>query len=636
MSGVWVGENTGMAAEANLGPELRRDEEFEGLVPELSTAEYLALEATIAVEGLEDPLVVWRPPGEEGEPPVLVDGHARYGICRDNHVPYRATEKEFSSREEAATWIIIKHLRRKNLTSVDRCEVAISLEPRLRAAAKERKSRGGSVGGRGGKGKTKDPPDPAGPSASSGSVLDALLAAHGIEKGDVRDQAAKIADIGRTSVNAYKRIKEAAEDASDPKLAKKASELLEGLSGSEPSLKVDGARHMLDAEIGRLADERKRAARERHLRRTFGDSPEGGQGGSPAPEDETPEDNAPESGIPEEKTPEDEMLEEGAPEDDERNESGNEIDGIPSRVPRNLALWTPERPVWSCGEFQSFLEQDEYELPQGEVGLLLTDPPYGSDFGRTFTDTQEEADERLIDMFRIFEECLAPDAHVVFFCGERHEQRMRELMKTHAKYLVEQRRLGWVQSKPENPTEADGRISGSPYSFAPALEIAIHATRGRPPRITPRDTPNAYVAPRIPAETRGHETEKPAAILRHIIEAATVPGDIVADPFGGVASTLEATIRSGRRGWSCEKSSIHHIKGTKRINGVLDELRESRRPSDEGFELLLQPARSGIMPEAEPAPLTSLPDDPLGGVPAVIWGFGDPPEEVLAASRASS
>lgn len=615
------------------GPEVRLDEEFEGLVPGSSKAEYFALKAEISVEGLREPLVVWRPPGEEASAPVLLDGHARLRACSDLGVDYELREISFTSREDAATWVILKHLGRKSLTTAGRCEVAISLEPRLKAKAAGRRRRGARRGGRASPraGADKDRPDLAGASGAEdgASVVDALLAAHGVRDGKAIDQAAKMAGVGSSTVANYKRIKAAAEDASDPELAKRASGLLKGLQGAEPKLKVGGAYKSLTAAKEQLAAERWREAREKHVRDGFGKpgASGGNQGGSDG------------------KTTAETSGAEAAPGSADREaeeyeaRSGYPLQGLPSRVPRDLDFWTPESPVWSCGEFQEHVE--DLDLPgfsHGEVGLLLTDPPYGRNYARSFEDDKESADENLIRMFELFEGRLAPNAHVVFFCGERQEGRMRAIMEKHAPYLTERRRLGWVQTKPSSPTEADGRIQGDPHSFGAALEIAIHATRGHPQRIKPRNAANGYVAPRIPVETRGHETEKPAGMLRHIIEAATVPGEVVADPFGGVASTLEATIRSGRRGWSCEDNSLHHIAGTRRINGVLEEIRKARRRGEpsEGFNLLLQLSAAGDLrgdEAAKPEPLTSLPADPLGGIPAVIWGFGDPPEAIREAHR---
>jgi site-specific DNA-methyltransferase (adenine-specific) len=50
-----------------------------------------------------------------------------------------------------------------------------------------------------------------------------------------------------------------------------------------------------------------------------------------------------------------------------------------------------------------------------------------------------------------------------------------------------------------------------------------------------------------------HPCEKPAEMLRHMIETSTRPGDLVLDPFAGSGSTLEAARNLGRRAVGIEQ-----------------------------------------------------------------------------------
>lgn len=49
------------------------------------------------------------------------------------------------------------------------------------------------------------------------------------------------------------------------------------------------------------------------------------------------------------------------------------------------------------------------------------------------------------------------------------------------------------------------------------------------------------------AETGGHKTPKPIALLERIIKSSSKEGDVILDPFGGSGSTLIACERTGRR-----------------------------------------------------------------------------------------
>jgi site-specific DNA-methyltransferase (adenine-specific) len=65
-----------------------------------------------------------------------------------------------------------------------------------------------------------------------------------------------------------------------------------------------------------------------------------------------------------------------------------------------------------------------------------------------------------------------------------------------------------------------------------------------------------------------HPTEKPIALLSELISATTVEGDLVADPFGGVASTLVAATRTGRGAWGCELDEGYHETGKRRLDAA--------------------------------------------------------------------
>jgi hypothetical protein len=49
-----------------------------------------------------------------------------------------------------------------------------------------------------------------------------------------------------------------------------------------------------------------------------------------------------------------------------------------------------------------------------------------------------------------------------------------------------------------------------------------------------------------------HETVKPLALMRRLIEAVTQPGQVVLDPFLGSGTTAEAALSCGRRAIGCE------------------------------------------------------------------------------------
>ena len=65
-------------------------------------------------------------------------------------------------------------------------------------------------------------------------------------------------------------------------------------------------------------------------------------------------------------------------------------------------------------------------------------------------------------------------------------------------------------------------------------------------------------------ERLGYATQKPPALMERIIEASTIPGDVVFDPFCGCATTLEAAHKLGRQ-WIGIDIAIHAIKRVARV-----------------------------------------------------------------------
>ena len=98
-------------------------------------------------------------------------------------------------------------------------------------------------------------------------------------------------------------------------------------------------------------------------------------------------------------------------------------------------------------------------------------------------------------------------------------------------------------------------------TFAPAHERILHAVKGSPPLY--RRSADVLSYPRC--DSSRHPTEKPEPLLRELIEAVTVEGQIVADPYGGVASTPAAAKATGRRWFGCELDEKYWRAGEERL-----------------------------------------------------------------------
>lgn len=104
---------------------------FQNLIPPLSPEELSALEASIKQDGCRDPLVVWNN--------TIIDGHHRYAICTKHNISFNIIEKpELETQLDVEEWMIRNQISRRNLTTIQKAEMALKLEAVERKKAKIR------------------------------------------------------------------------------------------------------------------------------------------------------------------------------------------------------------------------------------------------------------------------------------------------------------------------------------------------------------------------------------------------------------------------------------------------------------------------------------------------------------------
>lgn len=111
---------------------LKIDEDYKNLLPELTAEEYTGLERDIVKHGILSPIIVWNG--------VIVDGHNRYAIAQAHRFPDAAIptkEMKFDSKDQALSWILKHQLGRRNLTDFQRNEIALKYEDIIARQMKE-------------------------------------------------------------------------------------------------------------------------------------------------------------------------------------------------------------------------------------------------------------------------------------------------------------------------------------------------------------------------------------------------------------------------------------------------------------------------------------------------------------------
>lgn len=184
-------------------------------------------------------------------------------------------------------------------------------------------------------------------------------------------------------------------------------------------------------------------------------------------------------------------------------------------------------------------------LDKWSVDLIVTDPPYGIDYESNYRTGPRLAkmsnDDGSLDMAAAF------DAMARVLRRWRHAYVFGPFVLPPP--FTAGAELIWSK------TEASGRgnmqipwgTTHEPISFAvrAADKGPISAKRGWGAAKLRQGT-----VLECPVTARGkmrHPTEKPVALLRQLIEASSLPDDVVLDPFMGSGSTCVAALAEGRR-----------------------------------------------------------------------------------------
>lgn len=189
------------------------------------------------------------------------------------------------------------------------------------------------------------------------------------------------------------------------------------------------------------------------------------------------------------------------------------------------------------------------ELPDESIDLVVTDCPYhighrGSNCGGgIFSEEQNEWTSR----GKLF-------AHNDIAFAEWLPQVYRVLKRgTHCYIMVNSRNLRELQTEAERVGFVfqnllvwnKGNATPNRY-YMQALEFILMLSK-RPARsINDMGCSNLLSVPNI-IGTKKHPTEKPVALMEHLIRQSSNEGDIVLDPFAGSGSTLIAAKRLNRQ-----------------------------------------------------------------------------------------
>jgi hypothetical protein len=205
------------------------------------------------------------------------------------------------------------------------------------------------------------------------------------------------------------------------------------------------------------------------------------------------------------------------------------------------------------------------QCPSG-IRLVLTDPPYGTQFvshrrraaarkDAIPGDTSLDAAALLLgEMLTVVQPKLLPDAHLFVFTHQASYARFCTVFQTAGFTL--RRTMTWCKG-----THGLGDVTRG--EVLTETEWLIHAVQGNPKFSDDIARPELLAFPG--QQDTYHPAEKPLALLRHLVELGSTPGEIVVDPFAGTANSLLAILSAGRQGWACEQEEPFYRDGAAKL-----------------------------------------------------------------------
>jgi site-specific DNA-methyltransferase (adenine-specific) len=223
----------------------------------------------------------------------------------------------------------------------------------------------------------------------------------------------------------------------------------------------------------------------------------------------------------------------------------------------------------------------------GPARLIFTDPPYniGIDYGEGEQQDRLPDDEYMAwvsDWVRLCCDCLTDDGSLWVMIGDEYAADYHATLKFHG--LTIRSWIKWYETFGVNCSNTFNRTSRhifyavkDPNSFLfdpdPVTRPSDRQTKYGDSRAAsggklwddvwqiPRLT--GTCAERIP----DFPTQLPLALVEPIVLCASMPGDLVVDPFNGSGTTGVASIRNARKYVGIEKSEVFADIATERLTG---------------------------------------------------------------------
>jgi DNA modification methylase len=238
---------------------------------------------------------------------------------------------------------------------------------------------------------------------------------------------------------------------------------------------------------------------------------------------------------------------------------------------------------------------------KGRVKLIYIDPPFATEDefmnkegAKAYTDKKKGAEfiEFLRRRLLLAKEILADDGSIFIHLDQKMSHYIKVLMDEIFEKNNFRNEIAWCYTGPSQagsyfPRKHDNILFYSKtknnYFESPRIEhkSGVHNT-GKLFGSTEEDLElkkelenkgkkvedwwvDIWSTDRYRSELVGYPTQKPEALIKRIIEAATKPGDLVLDFFGGSGTTATTAEKLGRRWITCDIGKLSYFTTQKRL-----------------------------------------------------------------------
>jgi site-specific DNA-methyltransferase (adenine-specific) len=192
-------------------------------------------------------------------------------------------------------------------------------------------------------------------------------------------------------------------------------------------------------------------------------------------------------------------------------------------------------------------------LPDESLDLIVTDPPYESlekhrAKGTTTRLTHSKSSSN--DWFKVFPNRRFPELLKEIYRVLRRNRHLYVFCDPETLFIIKPagEAAGFRFWK---PLVWDKQHIGMGYHYRARYEFILFFEKGRR-RLNNLSIPDVLEAPRV---RNRYPSEKPVSLGVTLIKQSSVPGERVADPFMGSASTGEAALSQGCHFWGTDISS---------------------------------------------------------------------------------